>query len=109
MTEDVEYATGGLIPAPKPGDPLPLADFDRCGFGRGDTLARHQKAIIDHVFGEGTHERWAAERVAERYAAEEAEGIRAGRIRKGDRTTWYARITWSWDAWLTLWPKGERR
>lgn len=68
-------------------------------------LERHQKAILDHVFGEGTAERWAAERMIE----EEAEGIRTGRIRKGDRSTWYARIAWSRSAWLALWPKGERR
>lgn len=72
-------------------------------------LEELQRRVLDYYFGTGTHERWIAEQMTSHFAAQEAEGIRTGRIRKGDRTTWYARIAWSWDAWLVLWPKGERR
>lgn len=34
MTEQTEYATGGYVAGPKPGDPPLTPDFDRCGLGR---------------------------------------------------------------------------
>lgn len=34
MTEQTEYATGGLIPGPTSGDAPLLSGWDRCGLGR---------------------------------------------------------------------------
>lgn len=73
-------------------------------------LEEHQRRILDHYFGAGTAERWAAERVIEQCRAEEDTARADGRRHDGNATTWYASITWSRNAWYALHgEKGPRR